>query len=723
MFKGNSFFSILAGAVFAGIFVATAYVLATYGVDEPYPIGNTLNPACAPNSSAYCTVTSAATFSFGANDFSGAGDFVTTGAIYNRASDSKHYFGAGNNASIYFDGSNLVINPAESGDGRISMGGVFTFPTVDGSNGQVLQTNGSGVVSWGTNFGAQNLTTTGSITGATGFFTSADGLTLGTNEPTPTPNIPGKLKFFGGGNTDTYITFTAPNTGTNSNYTLPTLLPQGNSQALIGSTAGVLSWGTDFGANNLTTTGTGTFTSIASNAIVNSFAEQNGIQLDINGITFQTGDTARGHWDATTGDLDLYGTDITTTGTGSFVSNKINFNTSGISISDPSGGFYLLVNNQYGSAYMGSSGYLFYGSYTGKSGVYMAESTRAFVSNAFQVDYNGVITGANIIDNGLTANLGVYTNGSKQLTSTPPTSGVLGYWSRTGTALTASNAGDTLSKIILTAGTATAGTAPLKFTSGTLLTTPEAGTIEYLSSKFYLRGTEGWAFGAATEYINSANAGYLDLNADGGIRLNAYTTFNSKLDGTRSINALSTSYNINNIKDYVTVTNAGGGGAGSILDLSLTLSGTPGYTDNVGVINASVDPTGYGYTGNVTWAGKFTYVGANTVYLGYEDASVNSHAIYATNSALTKYVDILGEGTYDGINTNGAINGLTVYQNGNAVIDAGNIGSQSVNYASTAGSATDSSAYHSYGSASFVDSINFGAQTYTTSSAVTSLSN
>lgn len=60
------------------------------------------------------------------------------------------------------------------------------------------------------------------------------------------------------------------------------------------------------------------------------------------------------------------------------------------------------------------------------------------------------------------------------------------------------------------AGTATAGTAPLKFTSGPILTTPEAGTIEYLSAKFYIRGTEGLAFGAATEYINSANAGYLD---------------------------------------------------------------------------------------------------------------------------------------------------------------------------------------------------------------------
>ncbi|QQS59859.1 hypothetical protein IPN35_03250 [Candidatus Peregrinibacteria bacterium] len=43
----------------------------------------------------------------------------------------------------------------------------------------------------------------------------------------------------------------------------------------------------------------------------------------------------------------------------------------------------------------------------------------------------------------------------------------------------------------LKAGTATASTAPLKFTSGTLLTTPEAGAVEYFSNQFYLRGSDG----------------------------------------------------------------------------------------------------------------------------------------------------------------------------------------------------------------------------------------
>lgn len=43
----------------------------------------------------------------------------------------------------------------------------------------------------------------------------------------------------------------------------------------------------------------------------------------------------------------------------------------------------------------------------------------------------------------------------------------------------------------LAAGTATANTAPLKFTSGTLLTAAEAGTVEYLSNQFYIRGSDG----------------------------------------------------------------------------------------------------------------------------------------------------------------------------------------------------------------------------------------
>lgn len=46
-------------------------------------------------------------------------------------------------------------------------------------------------------------------------------------------------------------------------------------------------------------------------------------------------------------------------------------------------------------------------------------------------------------------------------------------------------------KITVRAGTATAGTAPLKFTSGTLLTTPEAGAVEFNSDTLYFTVTTG----------------------------------------------------------------------------------------------------------------------------------------------------------------------------------------------------------------------------------------
>jgi hypothetical protein len=45
----------------------------------------------------------------------------------------------------------------------------------------------------------------------------------------------------------------------------------------------------------------------------------------------------------------------------------------------------------------------------------------------------------------------------------------------------------------LAAGTATASTAPLKFTSGTLLTTPEPGAIEFLTDNYYATITTGGA--------------------------------------------------------------------------------------------------------------------------------------------------------------------------------------------------------------------------------------
>ncbi|MHA1737907.1 MAG: hypothetical protein ACTSWD_04920 [Candidatus Heimdallarchaeota archaeon] len=59
----------------------------------------------------------------------------------------------------------------------------------------------------------------------------------------------------------------------------------------------------------------------------------------------------------------------------------------------------------------------------------------------------GISNMTDLILSGLTASKGVYTDGSKQLTSTAPTSGVLGHWDRTGTVLSPSNSGDDIADV------------------------------------------------------------------------------------------------------------------------------------------------------------------------------------------------------------------------------------------------------------------------------------
>jgi len=71
---------------------------------------------------------------------------------------------------------------------------------------------------------------------------------------------------------------------------------------------------------------------------------------------------------------------------------------------------------------------------------------------------------------------------------------------------------DPTARLHLPAGTATAGTAPFKFISGVLMTTPEAGTLEYLSNVFYIRGGDGLNIGDDTNYTEIKNDGEINLH-------------------------------------------------------------------------------------------------------------------------------------------------------------------------------------------------------------------
>ena len=74
----NILSSITIGLITAGLFSSTLYVFATPPASQYNP-GETPNPTCEQGDT-NCSVNSPS-YSFGVNDFSGTGDFTTTGTI------------------------------------------------------------------------------------------------------------------------------------------------------------------------------------------------------------------------------------------------------------------------------------------------------------------------------------------------------------------------------------------------------------------------------------------------------------------------------------------------------------------------------------------------------------------------------------------------------------------------------------------------------------------
>ncbi len=60
--------------------------------------------------------------------------------------------------------------------------------------------------------------------------------------------------------------------------------------------------------------------------------------------------------------------------------------------------------------------------------------------------------------------------------------------------------------VTIRAGTATAGTAPLKLTSGTVLTTPEAGAVEFNTDRLYITQTTSTTRKVIAAFDDSAGA-------------------------------------------------------------------------------------------------------------------------------------------------------------------------------------------------------------------------
>ncbi len=102
-------------------------------------------------------------------------------------------------------------------------------------------------------------------------------------------------------------------------------------------------------------------------------------------------------------------------------------------------GFSMDGNEFFGAGMLGVEGAI----YT-DGGLDVNNSALAINSSGAITAATGITSSGTINFSGLTASSVVYTDGSKNLTSTAPTSGTIGYWSRTGTTLSPATSGDSV---------------------------------------------------------------------------------------------------------------------------------------------------------------------------------------------------------------------------------------------------------------------------------------
>jgi hypothetical protein len=142
------------------------------------------------------------------------------------------------------DSSNYVAFQAPA---TVASNVTWTLPSVDGSTGQALVTNGSGTLSWATASGSPGGSNTqlqynssGSFAGATNLVTDGSNLTI---------NAQGDLRF-GDSDSSNWVAFQAPATvSSNVTWTLPNA--DGTSgQFLSTNGTGTLSWATGGGGSN-----------------------------------------------------------------------------------------------------------------------------------------------------------------------------------------------------------------------------------------------------------------------------------------------------------------------------------------------------------------------------------------------------------------------------------------------------------------------------------------
>lgn len=149
--------------------------------------------------------------------------------------------------------------------------------------------------------------------------------------------------------------------------------------------------------------------------------------------------------------------------------------------------------------------------------------------------------------------------------------------------------------LLLGAGSTAASSAPLKFTSGSLMTTPEAGAVEFLTDKAYLTITTGAARKELTINDAALTSGQQPT-----------TTTNGRLT------------NSNKYSIYATGTT--NGAAGSAVNLTIVPMPTNGELRflriTVKALSAAAMPDSFGRTLDAMWAnaaGVLTQVGASSL--------------------------------------------------------------------------------------------------------------
>jgi hypothetical protein len=150
----------------------------------------------------------------------------------------------------------------------------------------------------------------------------------------------------------------------------------------------------------------------------------------------------------------------------------------------------------------------------------------------------------------------------------------------------------------LIAGTATANTAPLKFNSGPLMGTAEAGAVEFLTDKYYFTITTG---GARKEVTLNDGAITTDLVA--------YTTTNGRLTGSSRLGYNGTA--LTQFAGTYTIVPSSSAQAAIIVSGSGTVGGSS-YLDFLKVINTSASATNINKTFRVSGNGQLEII--NSAY-------------------------------------------------------------------------------------------------------------